>query len=76
VFAFVDHVGAPNGSLLRRIQRLIRPVWSLAADGCRPDRDLEASLRAAGFAAVEVAHFSIAAPIVSPHIAGRARKAD
>jgi SAM-dependent methyltransferase len=74
IFAFVDHVGAPRGSLLRRVQRLIRPVWSFAADGCRPDRDLEASLRAAGFAAVDIAHFSIAAPIVSPHIAGRAIK--
>lgn len=75
LFVFVDHVGAPKGSLLRRIQRAIRPVWSFAGDGCHPDRDLELSLRAAGFAAIDLAHFSIAAPIVGPHIAGSARKA-
>lgn len=76
LYVFIDHVSAPKGSLLRGIQRAIRPAWQFAGDGCHPDRDLEASLRAAGFASIDIAHFSIAAPIVGPHIAGSARKAD
>jgi SAM-dependent methyltransferase len=74
VFAFVEHVGAPPGSGQRRVQRAIQPVWSFAADGCHPDRDLEAVLRAAGFASVEVTRFRLNLPIVSPHIAGLAWK--
>lgn len=75
VFVFVDHVGAAKGSLLRRLQRVIRPAWRAVADGCHPDRDLEVSLRAAGFSDLDIDHFSIAAPVVSPHIAGSAHKA-
>ncbi len=76
VFVFVEHVGAPKGSLLRGVQRALRPAWKIVADGCHPDRNLELSLRAAGFAEVQIDRFSIAAPIVSPHIAGSARKAN
>jgi SAM-dependent methyltransferase len=74
IFAFVEHVAAPAGSGQRRLQRLIRPLWSAVADGCQPDRDIESALRAAGFSSVEVESFRIRAPIVSPHIAGIARK--
>lgn len=74
VFAFVEHVGAPQGSVQRRIQRAIQPVWSFAADGCHPDRDLEAILRSSGFATVEITRFFLSLPIVSPHIAGLAWK--
>jgi SAM-dependent methyltransferase len=74
VFAFVEHVGAPQGTGLRRLQRFIRPAWGWVADGCHPDRDLEAAIRAAGFASVEITRFRIAAPVVSPHIAGQAWK--
>lgn len=74
VFCFVEHVAGPPGSGLRRWQRLIQPLWRIVADGCQPDRDLEASIRAAGFTSVEITAFRIAAPIVSPHITGRAWK--
>ena len=74
VFCFVEHVAGPPGSGMRRVQRLIQPVWGVVADGCHPDRDLAAAIRTAGFAEVEISAFRIAAPVVSPHIAGRAWK--
>ncbi|MBL8147133.1 MAG: class I SAM-dependent methyltransferase [Anaerolineae bacterium] len=74
VFAFIEHVGAPHGSGLRRLQRGIRPVWGLVADGCHPDRDLEATIHTVGFSRVEITPFRIRVPVVSPHIAGQAWK--
>lgn len=74
VFAFIEHVGAAKGTRQRTVQRLITPLWSLAADGCHPDRDLEASIRAAGFSRIELTAFRIRVPVVSPHIAGQAWK--
>lgn len=67
---FVEHVAAPDGSRLRRFQRLLRTPWGVVADGCRPDRDTEATLRAAGFAHLEVEGFRAPLGLVGPHIAG------
>ena len=71
---FVEHVGAPDGSWLKRFQRWIKPVWRWAGDGCEPDRDTEGHLRQAGFREVEVDRFVLPVPIVGPHIAGKAIK--
>jgi len=71
-FLFVEHVGAPHGSLLRRLQRAIRPLWKTVADGCRPDRDTLERIRNAGFRRVEAERFRLRLPLVSPHVAGRA----
>ena len=76
IFAFVEHVAAPAGTGERFVQRLVQPAWSAVADGCHPDRDIERALRSAGFASVEVERFRIRVPLVSPHIAGIARKQD
>ena len=38
-FVFVEHVAAPRGTWRRRLQRAMRPVWSLLGDGCQPDRE-------------------------------------
>lgn len=73
-FAFLEHVAAPKGTSLRRSQQLIKPVWRFFTDGCNPDRDIEAAIRRAGFASVEVKAFSIPEWIASPHIAGVAVK--
>jgi SAM-dependent methyltransferase len=75
-FAFMEHVAAPQGTLLRRSQRFIRPLWQLMADGCHPDREIEAAIRRAGFASVEVQTFRVPEPIVSPRIAGVAVKSE
>ncbi|MDX2162728.1 MAG: methyltransferase domain-containing protein [bacterium] len=73
-FLFVEHVAAPAGTGLRRAQTLIKPLWKIAADGCRPDRDTVSAIRAAGFSSVEVSAFRAPLAIVSPHIAGKAIK--
>lgn len=73
-FIFLEHVGAPPGSWLRRFQRWVKPVWSAVGDGCEPDRDTEENLLRAGFREVRLERFSLPIPLVSPHIAGVARK--
>jgi ubiquinone/menaquinone biosynthesis C-methylase UbiE len=73
-FAFLEHVAAPKGTTLRRTQKLIKPVWRFVADGCNPDRDIEAAIRRAGFSSVEITTFNIPEWIASPHIAGVAVK--
>jgi SAM-dependent methyltransferase len=73
-FIFVEHVAAPEGSRLRRLQSLVRPVWRRVGDGCEPDRDMEEDLRRAGFEDVRLDRFDLPIPIVSPHIAGFATK--
>lgn len=73
-FGFVEHLAAPPGSWLRRIQRVLRPAWKVIADGCHPDRETEVSIRAAGFEDVRLESFRVPVPVVSPHVAGTARK--
>lgn len=57
-FVFVEHIAAPEGTLLRWIQRLLRRPWRWLFDGCVLDRDTEAELRRAGFRDVELERFS------------------
>lgn len=73
-FVFLEHVAAPPGTGLRRAQKLIKPLWKFVGDGCNPDRDIEAAIRRAGFASVDVKVFRIPEFIASPHIAGTAVK--
>lgn len=73
-FVFLEHVAAPPGTGLRRLQSCVKPLWWCFADGCRPDRDLGAAIRAAGFARVDIdefdAHVPGLPPVVRPHVAG------
>jgi ubiquinone/menaquinone biosynthesis C-methylase UbiE len=75
-FVFLEHTAAPAGTGLRRVQRIIRPLWVFFADGCRPDRELEQAIREAGFAEVSLERFRVPKPVapsfVSPHISGTA----
>lgn len=75
-FLFVEHVGAPHGTWLRRGQRIARPFWKFMADGCHPDRDIGHAIEEAGFASLELVSFrvqhNIFASVVAPHIAGKA----
>lgn len=76
-FLFFEHVAAPPGSVLRGMQRLIRPAWKLMTDNCHPDRETERLIRSAGFTGVTVDRFVLSIAFVAPHIAGRAvRPAD
>lgn len=73
-FVFVEHVAAPRGTWRRRVQRAVRPVWSLLGDGCQPDRETWHTIERAGFAEVVCDHFRLPVPVVWPHIAGWAVK--
>lgn len=73
-FVFLEHVAAEPGTATRRRQRLVRPVWSLLADGCRPDRETWRAIESAGFARLEYERFRLPLPIAGPHIAGVAIK--
>lgn len=74
-FVFLEHVAAPRGTWLRRVQRLGRPISQCLGDGCQLDRETWRFIAAAGFAKVELEHFRLPLPLNGPHIAGRAWKA-
>jgi SAM-dependent methyltransferase len=74
-FVFIEHVAAPEGTWLRRVQRWIRPLWQRMGDGCHPDRQIARALENAGFAKVAIERFDAPLPVVRPHIAGVAVKA-
>ncbi|MEM1054801.1 MAG: methyltransferase domain-containing protein [Bacteroidota bacterium] len=71
-FVFIEHVAADEGSFLRRLQRWMRGIWGVVADGCRPDQETLSAIRSAGFASVEAEEFRLRAGLVAPHIAGMA----
>ncbi len=73
-FVFIEHVAAPGGSGLRRMQGLLRPIWQLWTDGCQPNRETWTVIERAGFSRVQLEHFRLHVPIVGPHIAGYAVK--
>lgn len=76
-FLFIEHVIAPPGSLLRKVQTGLGPVWQVIGDGCQLDRDTGKVIESSGFAAVEYETFDAPVPIavVKPHIIGVAVKA-
>lgn len=73
-FLFLEHVAAPEGSLLRAVQSGIKPLWRWMADGCHPDRVTWKAIEGAGFDEVTIEHFRLSLPVVKPHIIGRAVK--
>ncbi|MBD2521143.1 class I SAM-dependent methyltransferase [Nostoc sp. FACHB-133] len=73
-FLFIEHVAAPEGTVLRQVQSAIRPIWKVIGDGCHPDRETLIALENAGFASVNYERFDAQLPIVSPHIIGVATK--
>ncbi|MEX1048365.1 MAG: class I SAM-dependent methyltransferase [Akkermansiaceae bacterium] len=70
-FYFIEHIAAPRGSLLRGVQRFVRPVWRVIADGCHPDRETD-RLIAEKFDRPEIERFRVPLPVVTPHISGTA----
>lgn len=73
-FVFIEHVAAPPGSGLRRLQRFLRPVWRAVSDGCHTDRETGAMIEGAGFRRVEIGSFRLDVPVVGQHIAGYAER--
>jgi SAM-dependent methyltransferase len=78
-FIFLEHVAAPPRTLLRAVQRSVRPLWRIGGDGCEPDRDTEVTIRTAAPGALRdpsVERFVLPVPIIAPHIAGTAIRAE
>lgn len=75
-FFFVEHVAAPPGSALRRLQRALRVPWGVLADGCRPDRETGRIIREARFADVEISSFTAPLGLAAPHVFGVATAGD
>lgn len=73
-FVFLEHVAAPRGTCLRRLQHAVAPLWSLVGHGCRPDRETWATLDEAGFEHLEYRHLRMPGmALASPHVSGCAR---
>lgn len=77
-FVFLEHVAAPRGTRLRRLQGLLNPVWGYFADGCHLNRELAEIIGSAGFAEVQVEEFTVpkevGPSVVSRQVAGVAIK--
>ena len=75
-FYFIEHVAAPSGSPLRRLQDWIAPLWRHMGDGCNPNRETWRLVEAAGFSEVRLEKRYIRVPLhpVRPHILGSAVK--
>ena len=73
-FLFLEHVAAPPGTLLRRVQTTIRPFWKFIGDGCHPDRDTGPAIQNAGFTEVQYENSRLPLGPVAPQISGVAVK--
>src|SRR5712664_813658 len=69
-YVFIEHVAAPRGTWLRRMQRILCPCFRFFAVGCRPDLETGTEIDRAGFAEVQYERFRAPLPVVSPQIAG------
>jgi ubiquinone/menaquinone biosynthesis C-methylase UbiE len=73
-FAFLEHVAAPAGSRLRKMQEAIHRPWHWLGEGCHLSRDTAQTLQEAGFSSLQIERFDSVpgwAPY-RPHIAGLA----
>jgi ubiquinone/menaquinone biosynthesis C-methylase UbiE len=75
---FYEHVSAPRGSRLARVQRFVDPLWTRIAAGCHLTRHTDEAIIAAGFVVEELERFDFqpaaTARLTAPHVIGRARR--
>ena len=71
-FRFLEHVVAAAGTPTRLAQRVLRRPWAWTFEGCSCERDLEQSVRAAGFESVTIDRYRLHTPFLlfNTHIAG------
>lgn len=72
-FVFLEHVAAPPGSGLRRLQRMVAPITRVADRGCDPSRDIAPAIEAA-FTSVDLTHYTAPGLLKIPFIAGTAHR--
>jgi ubiquinone/menaquinone biosynthesis C-methylase UbiE len=75
-FWCIEHVAAPAGTTVARIQRWVHRPWRWLFEGCETHRDTARLLREAGFASVEITPFTFRTAFVPirPQIAAVALK--
>jgi ubiquinone/menaquinone biosynthesis C-methylase UbiE len=75
-YLFIEHVRAPDASLLGRLQDLIEPLHVYVAAGCHPNRRTEQLLRSSGLSVELLEHTTLpmSVPSVRPVILGAAGK--
>jgi ubiquinone/menaquinone biosynthesis C-methylase UbiE len=75
-FIFLEHVAANNGTVRRKWQNRVNPIWRKLAGNCHLNRETEKSIIDAGFYFLELKHESMrkAMPLVRPTIRGVAKK--
>jgi ubiquinone/menaquinone biosynthesis C-methylase UbiE len=72
-FIFLEHVAAPEKSLLGRWQKWLHKPWHYLSEGCHLQRDSHTLVAQAGFQAVEMDCFMLNAALpFRPHIFGTA----
>jgi len=73
-FVFLEHVAAPEGTLIRRWQDRLNPIWRIVGDNV--NRETEEAIISAGFEMREITRESIpkALPIYRSSIRGIAEK--
>lgn len=76
-YAFLEHVAAPDGTALRRLQRAVRRPWGWFFEGCSCERDLRAVIEGAGFDRTAITDHRMPGPFLpaAPQISGVATKA-
>ena len=73
-FLYIEHIPASPGTWMCRIQKILKPIWSLIANGCQLDRDIGYMIANAGFGQVSYTRFKLplAVALTRRYIAGRA----
>ncbi|PAN08034.1 hypothetical protein PAHAL_1G381500 [Panicum hallii] len=75
LYLFVEHVAAPDGSLLRFVQSAFDPLQQFVADGCHLTRKAGENIRGLGFSSLSLDSVRLSnAYIISPHVYGVACK--
>jgi SAM-dependent methyltransferase len=75
-YLFLEHVAAPPGSGLRRLQGILQTPWKWLFEGCHLNRDTHRVLGEAGFRRIEMDCFMLPSAVMpfTPHIFGMALK--
>ncbi|MEO6881222.1 MAG: class I SAM-dependent methyltransferase [Mycobacteriaceae bacterium] len=70
----LEHVAAPQGHWVGRLQQLLEPVWGRAAGGCSIRRDTRAAVAGAGFDTTAVSTTMVwpNVPPIAPTVLGTA----
>lgn len=75
-YVFVEHVRAPTGTPLRRLQGAVRRPWAWFFEGCSCERDLRSTIERAGFGRTDIESYRLRTPFLpfNTQIAGTAVK--